>query len=48
MENYVLGVDLGGTKIAVLGSNKIGQEDAIMRVPSHLNDFTYEIGGGHL
>lgn len=38
MDKYVLGVDLGGTKIALLGSNKIGMEDAILRVPSKLYD----------
>ena len=43
MEDYVLGVDLGGTKIAVLGSNRIGQNDAILRVPSHLHDYSRPI-----
>lgn len=43
MKPYVLGVDLGGTKIAVLGSNRIGDPNAIMRVPSHLDDHSYFI-----
>ena len=43
MEEYVLGVDLGGTKIAVLGSNRIGEPDAILRVPSDLYDYTVPV-----
>ena len=43
MEEYVLGVDLGGTKIAVLGSNRIGQKDALLRVPSDLYDYSQPV-----
>ena len=34
MKEYYLGVDLGGTKIAVCGSNYIDDKDGIMRFPS--------------
>lgn len=38
MSSYVLGVDVGGTKIAVCGSNHFGEQKKILRVPSHLDD----------
>ena len=40
MEKYYLGVDLGGTKIAVCGSNHMHEPDGIMRFPSG-----YHLGG---
>ncbi len=39
MKEYYLGVDLGGTKIAVCGSNKLEEVGGIMRFPS---DFSKE------
>lgn len=38
MSRYVLGVDVGGTKIAVCGSNHCGGQRKILRVPSYLDN----------
>ena len=34
MKDYYLGVDVGGTKIAICGSNLLNQKDSVVRFPS--------------